>query len=125
MRCACAPTPESRGLPAFSFGMIAGGPNVVQTILEQEVKPVILGMDPAFPRRIRAKGTRKPDQPVSTDANARLADKGKDVSHFFTGQGCMVQPIQRVSVDVTAAMLVGLVLSVIGNLYQMEGGKPG
>jgi L-alanine-DL-glutamate epimerase-like enolase superfamily enzyme len=27
---------------------------VVQTILEKEVKPVILGMDPAFPRRIRA-----------------------------------------------------------------------
>jgi L-alanine-DL-glutamate epimerase-like enolase superfamily enzyme len=37
-----------------SFGMIAGGPKVVQTILEQEVKPVLLGKDPAFPRRIRA-----------------------------------------------------------------------
>jgi L-alanine-DL-glutamate epimerase-like enolase superfamily enzyme len=37
-----------------SFGMIAGGPRVVQTILEQEVKPVLLGKDPAFPRRIRA-----------------------------------------------------------------------
>jgi L-alanine-DL-glutamate epimerase-like enolase superfamily enzyme len=34
--------------------MIAGGPRVVQTILEQEVKPVIIGQDPAFPRRIRA-----------------------------------------------------------------------
>jgi len=37
-----------------SFGMIAGGPRVVQTILEQEIKPVLVGMDPAFPRRIRA-----------------------------------------------------------------------
>ncbi|SPE36598.1 Mandelate racemase/muconate lactonizing enzyme, N-terminal domain protein [Candidatus Sulfopaludibacter sp. SbA6] len=37
-----------------SFGMISGGPQVVQTILEQEVKPVLLGKDPAFPRRIRA-----------------------------------------------------------------------
>jgi L-alanine-DL-glutamate epimerase-like enolase superfamily enzyme len=37
-----------------SFGMIAGGPRVVQTILEEEVKPVLLGKDPAFPRRIRA-----------------------------------------------------------------------
>ncbi len=37
-----------------SFGMIAGGPKVVQTILEEEVKPAILGKDPAFPRRIRA-----------------------------------------------------------------------
>ena len=42
------------GWATVSFGMIAGGPRVVQTILEQEVKPVILGMDPAFPRRIRA-----------------------------------------------------------------------
>jgi L-alanine-DL-glutamate epimerase-like enolase superfamily enzyme len=42
------------GFASVSFGMIAGGPRVVQTILEQEVKPVILGMDPAFPRRIRA-----------------------------------------------------------------------
>ncbi len=37
-----------------SFGMIAGGPSVVRTILEQEVKPVLIGKDPAFPRRIRA-----------------------------------------------------------------------
>jgi L-alanine-DL-glutamate epimerase-like enolase superfamily enzyme len=37
-----------------SFGMIGGGPQVVQTILEQEIKPVLLGKDPAFPRRIRA-----------------------------------------------------------------------
>src|SRR5947209_8106202 len=37
-----------------SFGMIAGGPAVVQTILEKEIKPVIVGQDPAFPRRIRA-----------------------------------------------------------------------
>jgi L-alanine-DL-glutamate epimerase-like enolase superfamily enzyme len=37
-----------------SFGMIAGGPRVVQTILQEEIKPVLLGKDPAFPRRIRA-----------------------------------------------------------------------
>ena len=42
------------GWATVSFGMIAGGPRVVQAILEQEVKPVIVGMDPAFPRRIRA-----------------------------------------------------------------------
>src|SRR5438270_7783839 len=41
------------GWASSSFGMIAGGPRVVQTILEQEIKPVILGQDPAFPRRIR------------------------------------------------------------------------
>jgi L-alanine-DL-glutamate epimerase-like enolase superfamily enzyme len=42
------------GWSSVSFGMIAGGPRVVQTILEHEVKPAILGQDPAFPRRIRA-----------------------------------------------------------------------
>ena len=37
-----------------SFGMIPGGPRVVQTILHEEIKPVLVGKDPAFPRRIRA-----------------------------------------------------------------------
>ena len=51
------------------------------------------------------KKTRKSAKPVSADGIARLADQGEDVSHFFKGQGRMVQPIQRVNVDVTAAML--------------------
>ena len=51
------------------------------------------------------KKTRKSAKPVSADAIARLADQAKDVSHFFKGQGRMVQPIQRVNVDVTATML--------------------
>ena len=42
------------GWASSSFGMIAGGPRVVQTILEEEVKPVLVGKNPAFPRRIRA-----------------------------------------------------------------------
>jgi len=42
------------GWASSSFGTIAGGPRVVQTILEEEVKPVLVGKDPAFPRRIRA-----------------------------------------------------------------------
>jgi L-alanine-DL-glutamate epimerase-like enolase superfamily enzyme len=37
-----------------SFGTIAGGPRVVQAILEQEIKPVLMGKDPAFPKRLRA-----------------------------------------------------------------------
>ncbi len=37
-----------------TFGMIAGGPRVVQTILEHEIKPVLQGQDPAFPKKIRA-----------------------------------------------------------------------
>ncbi len=42
------------GWASSSFGMVAGGPRVVQAILEQEIKPVLIGKDPAFPRRIRA-----------------------------------------------------------------------
>ena len=51
------------------------------------------------------KKTRKPGRTVSPDAIARLADKGEDISRFFKGQGRMVQPIQRVNVDVTAGLL--------------------
>ncbi|SPE23713.1 putative Ribbon-helix-helix protein, copG family [Candidatus Sulfopaludibacter sp. SbA3] len=51
------------------------------------------------------KRIRKAAKPVSADAIARMADRGKDVSRFFKGEGRMVQPIQRVNVDVTASML--------------------
>jgi Ribbon-helix-helix protein, copG family len=51
------------------------------------------------------KKTRKSNQPVSAEAIARLADQGEDISRFFKGQGRMVQPIQRVNVDLTATML--------------------
>lgn len=54
------------------------------------------------------KKTRKTAKPVSADTIANLADQGKDISHFFKGQGRMVQPIQRVNVDVTAGMLAEL-----------------
>jgi len=37
-----------------NFAAVPGGPRVVQTILEHEMKPVLVGKDPAFPRRIRA-----------------------------------------------------------------------
>jgi hypothetical protein len=36
---------------------------------------------------------------------ARLADKGEDVSSFFTGTGRMMPPIRRVNVDFAAPML--------------------
>lgn len=51
------------------------------------------------------KKTRKAGKPASADSIARLADQGKDISRFFEGKGRMVQPIQRVNVDVTATML--------------------
>src|SRR5260370_773847 len=59
------------------------------------------------------KKIRKPAKPISAEAIARLADQGKNISRFFKGQGRMVQPIQRVNVDVTSSMLVdGRTISV-------------
>jgi len=51
------------------------------------------------------KKTRRSGKPVSAEEIARMADQGKDVSVFFRGRGRMVQPIQRVNVDLTAGML--------------------
>ena len=51
------------------------------------------------------KKTRSRKKPVSAETIARRADKGKDVSRFFTNSGKMMKPIQRVNVDFTAAML--------------------
>lgn len=42
---------------------------------------------------------------VDVEEIARKATRGEDVSRFFTNQGRMVQPIQRVNVDFTGAML--------------------
>jgi L-alanine-DL-glutamate epimerase-like enolase superfamily enzyme len=42
------------GWASSSFGNAGEGARVVQTILEYQVKPLIMGKDPAFPRRIRA-----------------------------------------------------------------------
>jgi L-alanine-DL-glutamate epimerase-like enolase superfamily enzyme len=42
------------GWASSSFGNDGEGARVVQTILEYQVKPLIMGKDPAFPRRIRA-----------------------------------------------------------------------
>ena len=51
------------------------------------------------------KNTRRQRIPVSAEAIARLAEKGSDVSQFFTNRGRMMPPIQRVNVDFTAPML--------------------
>jgi hypothetical protein len=41
----------------------------------------------------------------SAEEIARLADRGEDVSRFFTNRGRMMGPIQRVNVDFTSPML--------------------
>ena len=42
------------GWASSGFGMIEGAPRVVAAILHEEIKPLIIGQDPAFPKRIRA-----------------------------------------------------------------------
>jgi len=49
--------------------------------------------------------SRNPGKPVSAEAVARMAERGKDVSPFFTDNGRMVTQIQRVNVDFNANML--------------------
>ena len=36
---------------------------------------------------------------------AEMADAGENVTRFFSGNGRMMQPVQRVNVDFTASML--------------------
>ena len=51
------------------------------------------------------KNTRKPGKSPSVEKIAHLAERGDDVSRFFTNTGSMMGPIQRVNVDFTSRML--------------------
>jgi hypothetical protein len=56
------------------------------------------------------KSTHSRKKVVTAEEIAVLADKGKDVSRFFTGKGRMMEPVQRVNVDFAAPMLGELVM---------------
>jgi hypothetical protein len=51
------------------------------------------------------KSNHKTRKAASAETIARLADRGADVSRFFTNKGQMMSPIQRVNVDLAAGML--------------------
>ena len=51
------------------------------------------------------KSTRNRRKMVSAEAIAQRADRGEDVSGFFTNSGRMMPPIQRVNVDFAGPML--------------------
>ena len=51
------------------------------------------------------KNTHRERKPLSAESIARLADRGEDISSFFTNRGKIAGPIQRVNVDFTARML--------------------
>lgn len=50
------------------------------------------------------KTLESPKRPTA-DEIAELADKGENISRFFTRKGKMMPPIQRVNVDFTLPML--------------------
>jgi hypothetical protein len=49
--------------------------------------------------------TLESPKPPTADEIADMADRGDNISRFFTGKGKMMPPIQRVNVDFTAPML--------------------
>jgi hypothetical protein len=49
--------------------------------------------------------TIKARKPISADRIAVMAERGEDISRFFTNKGKMMTPIQRVNVDFTLKML--------------------
>jgi hypothetical protein len=49
--------------------------------------------------------TTKSPKPPTADQIAELADRGQNISRFFSRKGKMMQPIQRVNVDFTGMML--------------------
>jgi len=51
------------------------------------------------------KQTSKKKRIPSAESIARMADRGEDVSRFFTNTGKMHEPVQRVNVDFTSSML--------------------
>lgn len=51
------------------------------------------------------KTTTRKKKAASAESIAHMAERGKDVSRFFTNSGEMRKPIQRVNIDFTASML--------------------
>ena len=49
--------------------------------------------------------TVKVRKTISADEIAELAERGKNISRFFTNNGKMMQPIRRVNVDFAVPML--------------------
>ena len=50
----------------------------------------------------RASKTRRP---ISAESIARLADKGQDISAYFTNKGKMMPPLDSVGIDLNEKMI--------------------
>ena len=51
---------------------------------------------------------KKPYKKPTADEIAEMAERGEDISQFFTNKGKMKCPVQRVNVDFTVEMLAEL-----------------
>jgi len=51
------------------------------------------------------KVSKKTKRKLSADEIANMADRGKNISSFFSNSGSMKEPIQRVNVDFAESML--------------------
>ena len=51
---------------------------------------------------------KKTNKKPTADEIAEMAEKGEDLSQFFTNKGKMKYPVQRVNVDFTVEMLAEL-----------------
>jgi hypothetical protein len=49
--------------------------------------------------------SKKSSKKISADQIANKADKGQNISKFFSNSGKMKNPVQRVNVDFTQSML--------------------
>lgn len=59
------------------------------------------------------KNTHKARKPHLAEAIARRAERGEDVSGFFTNAGRIMEPIRRVNVDFATPMLRELDLAAL------------
>ena len=51
------------------------------------------------------KRTSKTKRPISAESIARLADKGQDISSYFTNTGKMMPPLDSVGIDLNKKMI--------------------
>jgi len=49
--------------------------------------------------------TLEPTKPITAEEIAEMADRGENISRFFTNTGKMMPPIHRVNVDFALPML--------------------
>lgn len=82
------------GWATTSFGTMSGGPLVLQSILQDEVKPVLVGQDPAFPKRLRS-DLWKALEYSGVQGAAQLAISAVDIAIWDILGKCTEMPVYK------------------------------